>query len=636
MQKDINLLSISISQNREIEIGKELNITVRISRRMGYISDFMVLFNREGEQPSIIKQMTKVKEDNNFKYYRTEVRFSELGNYYFFFLIKIDGNQKSIKINRKSREEEPILLSTDIEAPYWRILVVNETSLPDWATDAITYQLIVDRFYKDDSYHIEEKQYRNYQHWEAPVRWRRGENGEFDNNDFRGGNIRGIITKLPYLKELGVKIIYISPINKSYDRADGYATIDYMQIDDEFGNFEDLKELHDQANKLGMHIILDVTFNHCSIDNPIFREAKNNPNSKCRDWFFWDQHGNYQYWYDFKDLPSLNFYSASFQEYIYGDENSVIAKFEPYTDGFRIDLGETYPLFFLEGIKKRANKDRKHFIVAEAWENSPIEKLGKGFHAPTNYSLTDAILKYVKYGYYSYLIETIKWYENNYPIYTIDSCLNSLGTHDTPRALTMLSKRYGVDAFKKLWELDKEWSQWHYYDYSKGQVRFDTDGFREYECCNDELAPEEYNEAREKFKLAMILQYYLPGNPCIYYGDEVGLTGYKDPFSKKTYPYGREDFELLEFVKNMGKFRNTYQGKESAQVEFLECDGEVFTFKRENHINKIFVSINRGENRRKIQIPQEFKEYEKTTVFKLNVDNDYLLPKGGIVILKQK
>ena len=642
MQKDNNLLSISISQKREIEIGKELKITFRISRHIGYVSDFMVLFNREGEQPSIIKQMIKVREDDNFENYRTEVRFNELGNYFFFFLVKIDGEQKTIKVDIKSkREERPIILSPDIEAPYWKILVVNEFFTPSWAKDAIFYQVVVDRFCKDSFNSTDKKTYRKYLPWDAEVNWKRAEDGEFNNNDFRGGNIRGIIKKLPYLGSLGVNVIYISPINKSYNRYDGYATIDHMQIDSDLGDFCDLQELHDFASDYGMHIILDVAFNHCSIDNPIFIEAQNNPKSKYRDWFQWDENGNYKYWYDFKDMPIFNFYSAGYQEYVYG-ENGVIDKFKPYVDGFRIDLGELFPLFFLEGIKKRMNKDDLAYIksdgyrfcVAESWERAPIEVLGKGIDAPTNYPISDAILKYVKYGYHEYLRDAIYKNEDNYPITTIDTCLNSLGTHDTPRALTMLSDRYHVDGFRKLWEIDKEWSMWHYYD-NEGRVRFDTDGFREFGYKNSQLEYQEYEEAIAKLKVAVILQYFLPGNPCIFYGDEVGLTGYKDPFSRKPYPYGKEDLELLEFYRKIGTFRNSYKGKESV-IEILECDNEIFTFERVNENSEIFVAINRGDRKRKIKIPKEFKNFEEKNIFLLNGDTNCLLPKGGIVILKEK
>ena len=125
MQKDI-ILSSSISPNQRINIGKELNVTFKIPRDIGNISDFMVLFNREGEQPSIIKRMVNVDKGDNFDIYNATVRFNKLEEYHFFFSIKIDGKQKAIKINRQSRGEEPIILFTNIEAPYWRTLVVRE------------------------------------------------------------------------------------------------------------------------------------------------------------------------------------------------------------------------------------------------------------------------------------------------------------------------------------------------------------------------------------------------------------------------------------------------------------------------------------------------------------------------------
>lgn len=630
MKKDNNNLLQVLISNQEIEIGKTVEIQVDISKRIGKIEDFKVWFNQKGRPPSIKKQMIKIREENNFETYRAKVRFNELGNYFFFFYITIDGKQKAIKMDRKD-EKRAKILNPEEEAPYWRILVTNEFSTPKWAKDAIFYQLVVDRFKKGNIKNQEKKPYRNYRTWQEPLKWERGENGEFNNNDFRGGNIRGITERLSYLKQLGVKVIYMSPINQNYDRYDGYATIDHMQIDDDLGDFEDLKELHEKANELGMYIILDIAFNHCSIDNPIFQEAKNNLDSQYRNWFLWDENGNYKYWYDFKDMPLFNLYSKGYQNYVYNKDGCVIDKWKNYVDGFRLDLAELFPLFFLEGMKKRMHRNGNSlFCTGEFWERPPIDVLGEGIDAPTNYPISDPILKFVKYGYHEYLKEQIYESEENYPKTTIDTCLNSLGTHDTPRALTMLSDKYHVEGFRKLWELDKEWSPWHYHN-QNGNVRFDTDGFRKFEFENNQLTQEEYQKAKERLKLAVILQYFLPGNPCIFYGEEVGITGYKDPFSRPTYPYGKEDRELLEFYQTIGAFRNQYKG-EGSTIEVLESDNEFFSFKRTNEKQKLFVAINRGTTKKMLNIPTEF--LEDTKIFVLKGKEEYLLPNGGIVILK--
>lgn len=638
MEKNINnnLLSIKISEEREIEIGRELKIIIKISNQIGKISNFEVLFNRRGEQPSIVKQMIKIKEEDNFEEYCAQVRFNELGNYFFFFELKIDENQKAIKIDRKTKQ--PIILNPKEESPYWKILVTNKILVPQWAKDAIFYQIVVDRFCKSDSKQLGQIPYRNYRQWGDTVKWKRGTNGEFDNNDFFGGDIKGIISKLPYLNSLGVKVLYLSPINKSYNRYDGYATIDYMQIDSDFGDFETLANLKKEASKFRMYIVLDMAFNHCSIDNAIFKEARDNPKSEYRSWFQFDENGNYKYWYDFKDMPLFNQYSAGYQNYVFG-EDGIIDKFAPYIDGIRFDLGEIIEPFFLEGIRNRMNACKLEYIpyatpclyIEEAWERVGINFLGKGADAVTNYPISDAILKFVKYGYYEYLKDEIYKNEENYPMATIDASLTSIGTHDTPRALTMLSDSYQIDGFKRLWELDKEWSKWHYLE--NGNVKFDTDGFRKYEYEKNQLNQEDYQKAKAKLKVAAILQYFLPGNPCIFYGDEVGVAGYKDPFSKPCYPYGKEDVELLDYYKELGKFRNLYKGAGS-KMEILSCDSDVFTFKRVNSNNMIYVTVNRGEHTRMIEIPSEFKDSEKITILSLRGCTDYLLPNGGLVILK--
>ena len=120
--------------------------------------------------------------------------------------------------------------------------------------------------------------------------------------------VKGIIEKIPYFKLLGVDVLYLSPINFSTFRYDRYAASNHLMIDPDAGTFEDLKELHDKANKNGIHIILDIAFNHCSIDNAFYVDAVTDPNSQYRDWFKRDNDGNISFWYGFTDMPEFNQY----------------------------------------------------------------------------------------------------------------------------------------------------------------------------------------------------------------------------------------------------------------------------------------------------------------------------------------
>lgn len=622
-----NKIAVNIFPMREIAIGKKLKIRVRIPKELGKSEKCTILLNRMNEGPSIVKELKRTtKEENNYEEYRINLRLNKFGNYFFFFMLQIDGQERAIKINRATGEA----YFTNGESPYWRIYVKQSKNyVPEWSKGAIFYQIFVDRFYKSENVGFEKQTGRNYRIWGQEVNWHKNEKGLYHNNDFFGGNLRGIEEKLEYIKSLGVGVIYLSPINKSLGRYERYAATSHMEIDPDVGTFEDLERLHKKALKLGMHIILDIAFNHCCVDNPIFQDALKNPKSKYRDWFKRDRNGNIMYWYGFDDMPEFNQNSKGYQNYVYGP-NGVVAKYSQYVDGFRLDLADCLQPFFLEGIRNRANKNGAHFIVGEYWQDVDVSILGNGVDAPTCYPLTNAILKFLAYGESDYLERKMKELVEKYPQNTIDTMLVSLGTHDIIRPFTVLGKtRYMKKGYSRIWEIDQPPTPWH------RDGNFYTQEFREFESMNDELTQEEYEHAKRLMKIGMILRDFYLGNPCIFYGTEVGLSGWKDPFNRKCFPWGKEDQELLQYQRDIGAFRNCYKSQNS-NPKVIYKDSEVFIFKRENKYNSLLVAVNRGNQIRKIELPEEFKKNNHLK-FTLNDSTEkQLLPYGGIVIIHKK
>lgn len=624
------LIRVMTSPAGEVEVGKTFRVMLEISNTFGWIENVQVLFNQYGEGPSIVKQMKKEEENDGISVYCAEVQFNRLGNYFFFFSLEINGKAKVIKISRKTNQ--PMLMYPWEESPYWRELVINQGfEVPKWSQDAIAYQLFVDRFCKGGKAQGTQEG-RQYRVWGEFPDWKRNSSGEFHNNDFFCGNIEGICKMLEYLKSLCVDIVYLSPINESLYRYERYASTNHMEIDQDAGTFEDLDKLHKRANEMGMHIILDIAFNHCSSDNPIFKEAMSNPNSKYRDWFYIN--GNsYICWYGiFTDMPIFNQQAQGYQDYVYG-KDGVVAKFAPYVDGFRLDLASELQPFVLEGIRNRANEYGKHLILGEYWHKVPIEILGKGLDCPTNYPFTDAILKFVAFGRGADFAGKICDVLESYPKKTIDTMFNSLDTHDMMRAITILSLKCVRDEPDRIWEIDKEGSRWHVVRNGRGE--FLTDDFRQFEFDNDKLGKEEYDLAIRRLKVAVILQYFLPGIPCTFYGTEVGMHGFKDPFNRKCFPWNEEnqDRELFSFYQEIGKFRKLYHG-EGSTFEVLYADQDVFIFERRNETNSVFVAVNRGEQRRYVDVPEDFKGDAKTFTLNANEDQNYLEPYGGMIILK--
>ena len=311
----------------------------------------------------------------------------------------------------------------------------------------------------------------------------------------------------------------------------------------------------------------------------------------------------------------------------------MVAKFAPYVDGFRLDLASELQPFVLEGIRNRANQYGKHLILGEYWYKVPLEILGKGLDCPTNYFFTDAILKFVAFGRGYDFASKIYDVLESYPQKTIDTMFNSLDTHDMVRAITILSLKCVRDEPDRIWEIDKEGSPWHVVRNGRGE--FLTDEFRKFEFDNDKLGKEEYEQAVRRLKVAVILQYFLPGIPCIFYGTEVGIHGFKDPFNRKCFDWNEEhwDKDLLSFYQAIGKFRKQYHGAESS-FKVLYSDQDVFIFERRNKTNSVFVAVNRGEQRRYIDVPEDLGQDVKTFALNANVDQNYLEPYGGMIILK--
>ena len=199
--------------------------------------------------------------------------------------------------------------------------------------------------------------------------------------------------------------------------------------------------------------------------------------------------------------------------------------------------------------------------------------------------------------------------------------MNSLSTHDITRAMTTLVGK-GVQN-------------------SRYNLIWDVPFSREWQFSNDSLTDDEYEKAKQLFKIATVIQYFLPGNPCIYYGDEVGLYGYKDPFNRKCFPWDNIDNELHNFFVKLGKIHKTNSFLESAELKIVRADNDVFIFERfesedeldnlnkHKHTKRMLIAVNRSENDVSVDLPEIYNNWNN--VFEIN-SSDNLLKKYGIII----
>ena len=474
---------------------------------------------------------------------------------------------------------------TNMEAgDLWQVSCVPENfHTPDWAKGALIYQVFPDRFYKSGNCDLTGKlePYTVHKDWYEEVEWRPDEKGVILNNDFYGGNFRGITEKLPYIASLGTTILYLNPIGKAFSNH-RYDTGDYKVPDPMLGTPEEFSALCEEAHKLGMKVILDGVYSHTGSNSLYFNRdgafegvgAFQSKESPFHSWYtFYDWPNNYHSWWDFNTLPTVNKMDPAFIKYIISDADSVLAHWMKLgADGFRLDVADELPDEFLKLLYDRVKEiNPDALVLGEVWEDASNKKAygrrrtyftNAELDSVMNYPFRTAILNFMR-GWDSgrNLKETVLSIMENYPAEVVHSNMNLLGTHDTPRILTAL-----VDDF---------------------------DGTRE-EKARRRLSRNNMEVARDRLLMASFLQYTLPGSPSLYYGDEALMEGYKDPFNRRTYPWDREDLDLLAHFRRLGKLRKDHEALRLGDICFFEAGDKHLGFTRTYNGETVKVYINRS------------------------------------------
>ncbi len=439
----------------------------------------------------------------------------------------------------------------------------SDFSTPNRIKGGQIYHIFVDRFNRGKETPIRSDVIYHENKEDIPI-FEPNENGKVENRDFYGGNFSGIIEKLPYIKSLGTTYIYLSPIFKAYSNHK-YDTGNYLETDEMFGTETDFKKLVQEADKLGMKIILDGVFNHTGDDSVYFNKYGNyggvgayeSENSKYRDWYLWEDDGSYKSWWGIDILPCTNKDNEEFLSFICDE---VIKKWiNAGIYAWRLDVADELNDKLLDRIRKSAKEANPEcLIIGEVWEDASNKIAygnrrrylhGKQLDSVMNYPFKNAIIEYVKTGNEKIIKNTVEEILKNYPKPCIDVLMNFLGTHDTRRILTVL----GYEGFPKT----------------------------KSEEAKIALSEKQYKLAVKRLKPALALVMFLPGVPCIFYGDEAGLEGGKDPFNRKYFPWGKENTEILEYVRTLGKIRAEHTEFKEGIYELIYAENGVFAFKRD-------------------------------------------------------
>ncbi len=491
-------------------------------------------------------EMNVFARDSLFDYWQVAVKPTYRRLKYGFKLR--DGNETLWMNEQGFHESEPTNIYLYYEFPF--LNPADVFSPPAWVKDAVFYQIFPERFAKGDP-SIDPD---NVEPW----------GGVPTPQNFFGGDLQGVIDHLDHLEKLGVNAVYFNPLfeaptNHKYD------TIDYMKIDPHFGTNEKMKELVEACHARGIKVLLDAVFNHSGSRFPPFLDVKEKgTSSRYADWFHVrefplevrDGIPTFDAFAFGADMPKLNTENAEVQKYLLDVARYWIE--EIGVDGWRLDVANEVDHRFwrlFRDVVKKANPDA--YILGEIWHDSQPWLGGDQFDAVMNYPLTEAVLDYAVRGtrdgrQFADLAGNLL---AAYPQQATEAAFNLLGSHDTPRLLTL----------------------------SKGDKRL--------------------------MKLATVIQFTFAGTPCIYYGDEVGLDGGQDPGCRKCMEWdeAKQDLGLFAFFAAVVKLRHDHRALRDGTFAMLHAEPGSYAvaYSRQADGEKFVIALNAGKRRTSVTLPVE-------------------------------
>jgi len=570
----MNLKIINKMQNISFNIigtcrlGEPTELRIKIARNLA-VREVYVIINKDGEAEVPYKLEYECLSEG-IDIFSREVNIESAGLYYYY--LRIDEEIVGLDL----QEYKAVLGSRN----KFQLTVYEEVyALPEFLQGGLIYQIFPDRFFAHEPQHRESV--RMHENWYGTPDYAPNEKGKVINNDFFGGNLQGIIRKLDYLKNLSVTAIYLNPIFTAHSNHK-YDTADYMNVDPSFGTNKDFEELCRRAAKLGISVILDGVFSHTGSDSIYFNKAGrypsvgayNSPESPYYDWYtFYKYPDKYNTWWGFETLPAVDENSPSFREFICGENGVARTWIRRGAAGFRLDVADELPDSFIEELTRAVKAERADAVIyGEVWEDASDKIsycvrrkyfLGRELDSVMNYPFREAVIKFLTGGKAAGLAYTVSAIVNRYPPAALNILMNLLSSHDTVRILTALS---GADVPKN----------------KHAQAAFKLSGTQR-------------ANAKKLLKLAAVMQYILPGTPCLYYGDEAGMEGFADPFCRAAFIWGREDTELQDFYRQLGKIRTEHETFKSGCFKALQSGNErVFIYERVDTREDILVIVNAG------------------------------------------
>ncbi len=450
---------------------------------------------------------------------------------------------------------------------------------PDWVNDSIFYQIFPDRFNHGDKT-------MNRENVQPP-------HTIPGSKSFYGGDLEGVIQKIDYLKELGINAIYFNPIFEA-PSPHKYDISDYNKIDPHFGTIETFDKMVHSLKKNSINFILDGVFNHTGTGFFAFKDIeKNGSDSKFINWYFIkkfplfeDGKPNYECWWNFKDLPKLNTSNPDVKKYLM---DCALFWIKKGASGWRLDVPNEVDHHFWKDFRKTLKSIAPDsYILGEIWQNAKPWLMGDEFDAVMNYRFRDACINFFVYRRCTAeeFIQMIGKQISDYPMQANFALLNLLSSHDTARFFTVVEKDI------------------------------------------------------TKLKLALSFQFTYLGVPSIYYGEEIGMEGGRDPDNRRFMIWDKKEWntEVFNLYKSLIKIRNDNEILKKGDFRFIYARNMIIGFERFIEDNKLVIFINNSDKSLQIDVTQilgngDFIDISKNHPLKRK--KAYRLYANDFVILKK-
>lgn len=546
-----------------IEAGKTLRLGLfaRLDEKINSAS--LRLWTNDEE-----KIIPLLEEEAGF--FASEISPNEKGLVWYYFIIET-ATRKIFYGNNKNSLGGIGAVSESEPASYQITVFEQGAKTPDWLKNSVMYQIFPDRFYREGNELPARKGALFHTDWnDTPYYFFDRATGDILAYDFFGGNLAGIKKKLPYLKELGISLIYLNPVFEA-ESNHRYDTGDYKKIDPFLGTEEDFKELIEEAKRAGIKIIIDGVFSHTGSNSRYFNAkgeyeslgAAQSENSPYYPWYKFTKYPDkYESWWGVTTLPEVNETEKSYLDFIIHDEDSVLHKWlDAGISGWRLDVLDELPEKFLRPLYAELKKcDEDAILIGEVWEDAS-NKISYGEQREylcggetdgiMNYPLRTAMLDFfLKRSSGEEIESRLESLRENYPKENFYALMNMLGTHDVERIMTVLGEGVQSETLPSI---------------ERAKLKLDE---------------KMRKVATERLKAAVLWQMTYPGVPSVYYGDEIGAEGQRDPFNRRTYDWEGGDAELREFFKGAIALRNNSAALRTGEFIPLKGEGDIYAYAR--------------------------------------------------------